>query len=180
MKDVKVDLYTRIDGIPTFKNSDIFGIYNKIVEQNLDSLVFSDGTINSGRDFLNMLYTTNTILFVITYKNKKVGITWLNRFQGKKAQIHFCFFKEMHGRPKLIQIGEFALNKILNWKYSDNNEYFVDVLIGYIPVWNKAANKFMTKINATKVGIIPNSKWHSIEGSEHAIFYYATRESIKE
>jgi len=176
MEGLKLNWFGYHDGIPTLRYSDISDIYNKMYDQDLLKLMFSDGSILNEKQFRDMILDIqNTLFMTINYKDSVAGIVWLNRSQGKKAQIHFCFFKEWHGTPELYKMGKESIHWILN-KFKD---YF-DVVIGYIPVWNRAANMFMHRIGATRVGVIPNAKYNdSIADSEDAIMYYATRNSIE-
>lgn len=179
-EDFKILIYDHFNGIPTFKDSDILDFYNRIVDNDLDQFMFSDGTIEDGNKFLNLVSKNQILLFVLMYKKEYVGVVWLNRFQGKKAQFHYCAFKEFHGHKELKDIGTETLKRVLNWKYN-NGEFLVDVVIGYVPITNKAANTYTKKIGGIKVGIIPHSRWNKQKAeTEDTILYYVTRESIKD
>lgn len=179
MEDFKMTLYGHWDGIPSMRDSDILNLYYKMEDQDLVDKVFIDGSINNADEFMRIMTDqTKVLFFTLNYKDNIAGVIWLNRQQNHKFQIHFLFFKEWHGTIEIVEMGKAVLDYVLNTINIPNS--FVDVVIGYIPVLNRAANMYMHKIGAIKVGIIPNSKYNaSKQKSEDAVMYYATRDSIK-
>jgi len=117
---------------------------------------------------------TNGCLYIIYYKANIVLVTWLNRFEGKIARVHWCSFKEISCRKK-IDAGKYACKKLLTMK-NDNGEYVLDLLIGYTPVSNIIAIKFLKACGCVIGNKIPNLIWNAKENkSEPGVIGYYHR-----
>lgn len=165
--------YMSIDGIPTFKNSDIIKIFNwmkndktlQTVFYNIDKEIVTD-------DFFVRFWKRKDIkMFVIFYESKIAGLIWIDRIINSTAMIHINTFKWTWGGNN-VQIYINAIGEIFN-------NYNVDVLIGQMPVTNKMAIRFSKNVGFKKSGIIPKSLYvHKLDKKVDAYVSYALKETF--
>lgn len=147
--------YTYHDGIPTFRDSDIRGFYDRMVSDGTADMVFYDGHIKSSEDFLRFMKSVN--LFV-AYKEKVImGLAWLNKIENKSAYFHFCGFSSCWGEDA-AGISRDTVNQLIEQKDSAG-EYFFDVFIGLVPSFNKRALDFLIECGGHAVGEVPYAIW---------------------
>ena len=115
-------------------------IYDKIVGDDVAGKVFWDGTINSRGDFVSCMSNWDNIIYGVYDGDKWFAVAWINCFVGKTAQLHYCVFRDGHGRP---EIGRDMVNFIMHLKY--NGEYCIDALVGITPKENRLAVRYMKK-----------------------------------
>ncbi|RLB94836.1 MAG: hypothetical protein DRH26_00105 [Deltaproteobacteria bacterium] len=165
--------YTEVDGIRTAADSDIKRLFARTVEDGSDKIVFYEGTIKTVCDFLAMAKSGNVLFYIVLIGVDTVGYVWVNRLENKTAHFHFCSFKEYWGKNE--EMGRHILTTILGWKNKEGR-YMLDLLIGYIPAWNKRAIAFSLKCGGKSAGTIPNAIWNGeTQKSEDAVFIYYTR-----
>lgn len=178
MKNLELIPYIEIDGIPTFANSDILSIYDRIIEEGKE-YIFKDGTICNGAIFLETMKNGQTALYVTYYKKEMLGIVWLNRFEGKLARVHWCTFDGFSAKQK-IQAGRYINEKIMDMKDAKGN-YVFDLLLGYTPVTNNKAIQFICFCGGIIGEVIPNLIWNNNEGkSEPGVISYYSRDKQAE
>ncbi|HEX9972294.1 MAG TPA: hypothetical protein VGD14_09505 [bacterium] len=170
--------YTEIDGIRTAADSDIKKLWERTVADGLDKIVFYEGTIWNAEQFLKMVKHPGAAFYFIFDGVDNIGYVWLNRFENRTARQHFCVFKEYWG--KTLDVGKFVLDEIMNMKNQDG-EFILDLLTGFVPVWNEKAIKFSMKCGGKTYGTIPNAIFNGHTGkSEDAFFIYYTRGAVNE
>jgi len=175
MKQNKILLlpYAEVDGIRTVKDSDIKNLFDRTVKDGSNKIVFYEGTIKTADQFLFMAKSQNVLFYLVLVDTETIGYVWLNRFENKTAHYHFCSFKEHWGKNE--EVGKHLLPTILGWTNKEDIPLF-DLLIGYIPVWNKRAIGFSIKCGGKSAGVIPNAVWNNEKKkSEDAVFIYYTR-----
>lgn len=163
--------YTSVDGIRTFKDSFIKGLYNKIIEHG-HGHIFDNSRIDSANDFLYVM-KTNSSLFILHLNKEPAAIAWLNRVETKTARCHWCTVKDISTRDA-IRLGKYFLRYIMSIKA--NNEYLLNVITGYTPISNIKAIRFAKLIGMTIVGRIPYLSWNEKKGkSETCVISYYVR-----
>jgi len=164
MKDFHVMPYVEMDGIPTFADSQLRAMYDKIVDEE-KGYIFSDGTIPDREAFVKMAKSTDTSFYVVYHVEAPVLIVWLNRFEGAIARMNWCAFNGVSIRTK-IKAGRY-INKLLTDKV-------FDLLIGYTPASNEAAIKFIKLCGGNVIGTVPNLIWDDKEkvSKDGVISYY--------
>lgn len=173
---MKLIPYIEIDGQRNRKDSYIKRLYEQMVEDGTVNSVFSDGQINNADQFLHAMKTSCKLSIVV--EEEPIAIVWLNRFEGKTARLHFCFFKKAWG-ARSVEIGRFIVSQLLDYSYE--KEYIYDSLIGYIPVSNKPAIGFFKKLGVKFVGELPEGHWnHFKQQSEPALVVYMNRGCLSE
>ena len=143
--------YTHIDGVPTFKDSDIIKIYNWMKNDKTLETVF----YNVGKEKLTELFFVNfwkrrdLRMFVLFSENKVGGMIWFDRIVDSTASIHINAFKWIWGSNSAILFRN-AFCQIFD-------RHNIDVMIGQIPEINKKAIKFAERVGFEKSGIIPKA-----------------------
>jgi hypothetical protein len=166
--------YTERDGIRTVPDSGIKELFERTVSDGSDKIVFYAGTIRDAEQFLCMAKRTDTLFYLLMIGSEVIGYFWLNRFENKGARFHFCTFKEYWGQN--VDIGTWTLKEVLSWQDICGKYHLLDLLTGYVPVWNERAIKFSLKCGGKSAGVIPNAIWHEeTQKSEDAVFIYYTR-----
>ncbi len=158
--------YIKIDGKRNFADSEIMSLYDRMVFECTAGTVFQDGLVNCREDFLKEMKTVSRLHIVIE-ENEPIAVVWLNRFEGKTARLHFCFFKKIWGE-RSVKIGRFICSELLNYQYE--NEYIYDALIGRIPACNILAVRFFEKVGVQFVGELPDGHWNDKAKKSEACF----------
>lgn len=152
--------FTHRDGIPTLRDSDIMGLFDRMESEGLVDIVFYDGSIRDRETFMGIM--KENFLCVVEDKGKAVAFFWLTDRQARSAQIHFCFFEEARGE-RAHEVGSFVLGEIIK---AD----IVDCLVGYIPKFNVAAVEFFKKIGVRFAGGIPHGIYNHRTGRSEACY----------
>jgi len=151
--------YCEIDGLNTFRDSEIKDLYFRMISEG--SNIYIDNRIANGDDFLrHMKY--GAALYVAYYDDELFGFVYLDDFATKSAKIHFCVFKEFHGTVANIESCKEAIKIILSTK-GILDQFMYDVLVGIIPSNNRVAIRFIGKIGGKISGVIPGAIWNAKE-----------------
>lgn len=139
-----------------FKDSEIMGLYDKMVSEGTSDIVFYDGIIKNREMFLSEMKSNRCKLHIL-FDKEPIAIVYLNMFEGRTARFHFCAFSKIWG-GEAIKAGRFICGEILNYKYEE--DYIFDALTGRIPVSNKKAVEYLKKMGAVIAGKIPLGIWN--------------------
>ena len=182
--------YTKVDGIPTFRDSEILSLYDEMVSDGVSETVFADGEINSREDWLRSMTGGNNKLYVMKIvdgRDSGTGhdtggiadgsaalVLWLNGFEGKVARMHWSCFKKFWNNGS-VEMMRFALGEIMGLE--NHQGYFFDVLIGLVAVTNPRAIEFSRKCGAVAETVIPHALYSRKDSkSVDAMLVYYTRE----
>ena len=172
-KRVNLLPFITVDGIPTFADSEILGLYERMELDGTAPVVFSDGEIREAKGFLSAMKSGLNALYVIYVDEEESGIIWLNRFEARFARCHWCLFSNQWGEQS-IAIGTETLRIIISIK--DQNENFMwDMLMGIVPSSNKRAVEYCEKCGGAISGEIPFASMSEGKSVNGTIIYY-TRE----
>ena len=171
MEQLKIIPYITIDGIPTFKDSDIISFYDRMVKDGTADDVFQDGSIRSAENFLDAMKGPNNFLIVAHWQGEPAGVMLANRFQGRFAQNHFCAFSEFWGnRDIILQCGRYGSLYML-----DN--LGLDMLMGLVPASNQRAIAAVVASGGKIIGELPKGSFNVRTGkSEPTVILSYTRE----
>lgn len=151
---VKIVPYVHYDGVPTFKDSDVTAIWDRMEEENTIKNVFQDGSIRSRTQFLEAMRSPSNFLILIYWEEELAAIMWANRFQGNFAQNHFCCFSNIWGDFEAITTcGRVACLYLL-----DN--LAVEMLLGMIPEDNKTAIQAVVGAGGKVIGTLPAASYN--------------------
>jgi hypothetical protein len=165
--EYKITPYIEIDGIRTFPDSYIKGIYSRMVDEGSAPIVFFGGEIRTPEAFLtSMKY--RSYLFVIESESGLAAILWLNKILHKTCYAHFCGFNGSLGKGS-VDIGRFAMNHVFGVK-DDYDKPCFETVLGLIPSRNVIGVKWLKKVGLVEIGKIPNALWsedknRSVEGT---------------
>jgi len=162
MENYSLVQYAATDGIPTFTDSFIKGLFERMQQEGLIGLVFFDGSAKTPDDFLTMMKFGRNKLFVIEFKGKLAGCVWLNNFEMRRADFHFCFFSTLRGQDA-IDVGKQVVIELLTMK-NDNGDFVFDLLVGLTPTTNEAAVRWCERMEFSSVGILPAAAWDAALG----------------
>jgi hypothetical protein len=165
--------YTAIDGIPTFPDSFILGLFERMQEEGLVETVFYDGRIKTAEDFLRMMKGMNQ-LWVVKFNGEIAGFFWLNNFDMRKAEFHFCFFDNLRGTDAL-EAGRKITGMLINMKDLAGFPLY-DLLYGMTEVTNEPARYWCESLGYQHFGVIPAALWNArLQKSVPAHYWYVER-----
>jgi hypothetical protein len=147
---IKIIPYVKVDGVPTFKDSEIRDFWYRMIKEKTVEIVFTDGSIQSAREFIKAMKSPDNFLIVVYWDGVIMGIMWANRFQHNYAQNHFCAFKDFWGTaciPLCGKAGSLYLLENLN----------LGVLMGLVPKNNHPAVNAVITAGGNYVGELPNA-----------------------
>jgi len=176
---MKIELipYQLVDGIPTFRDSDIRGLFDRMVSDGSADLCCRYGeNIDDAKTFLRAM--KRSLLFVVYVDGEISGCIWLNGFEARWARCHWVLFSNQWGRDSEV-IGRQVLQDIMNMK-SEDGQYRWDVLIGFTPSANVRAVNYCRKSGGIILGEIPNVMWNkkTKESELGTIVYYVRGEEL--
>ena len=180
--------YTKMDGVPTLKDSEIMELYDRMVADNVAETIFFDGQVTSREVWLDSVISGRNALYVVLVRDREGGpfgdetiepaaACWLNNFNGKAAEMHWCVFSKFwnNGSAALIR---FAADKLIHMR--NDEEYVFDVLLGIIPVTNKRAIAMIQKAGAVADYVVPNALYiYREEKSVDGVLIHWTRDQSK-
>ncbi|WP_320008453.1 hypothetical protein [Maridesulfovibrio sp.] len=169
--------YMEWDGVRTYPDRYMAGLYQQCVDEGHAEIVFYEGTVRNAAEFVAAL--KKSVCWVVLKDDVAVALVWLNRQEGRFARMHWVVFNTCP-RKHIFEMGLFVNNCILHMKDKDGN-YVYDMLLGLIPVRNKVAIKFVEKCGGKICGEVPNGAWIAREGkSENVALISLTRELLYE
>jgi hypothetical protein len=146
---IEVVPYTKVDGVPTLKDSHLAYIYSLIEEQGLGYVT----GLMSGGEFFEEVKNPNNRLFVAFFEGKVMGYMLLNLGYARFAFCHFVVFKEFWGK-EFFNYSRLALQLILHYRGLDHG-FLVDGLLALVPSENRLALRYAKKCGFKVVGDIP-------------------------
>ena len=162
MPETVIMPYCEVDGIRTFKDSEVMEMYSKIERDGLKDIVFSSGDINSPEEFLKEMNRPGAaLLYVVYHGDLQIGIIWLTHFEGRSCRVHFTTFSEAW-KMDVAAMGRSSSQQIINMR-SSSGEYVFDVLLGLVPSFNVRAIRALEKAGLQHVGEIPHGMWNAKE-----------------
>lgn len=175
-KDYCMVPYAAVDGIRTFRDSEIAELYERLLAEG-GAHVFRDGTVASAAEFLRMAKAPGVVLYVAYVRGKLAGVVWLNRFQARFAQCSFFVFREFWGRAAL-GLGRHCLRELLHARDAEGRHH-LDMLVGITPADNRAAVGFALRCGWRRRGVLPWGVYDAASGaSAPAVLTTATREEL--
>ncbi|MHC4757098.1 MAG: hypothetical protein ACYTE8_00415 [Planctomycetota bacterium] len=174
MEGITIVPYTHIDGVPTFKDSELEALYNRVVSEGIEPTLFHDDSVNSVEGFIRSAKDSdNTLMFIIMDDDEPMGCIWLNRFERVSAQGHFVYFKDFWGTGKPLA----ATKKFLRLA----THILFPTIIGIMPSWNRVAHKHCMAAGMHKLGRVPAMLYSKEKQCPtEATIFYSTKEDFKD
>jgi len=174
MKEYRLLPYTAIDGIPTFTDSFIRGLFERMEKEDLVHRVFYDGTVSTPDQFLLTMKHGMNRLFVVEFGGEIAGFCWLNNFTLRTAEFHFCFFENLRGQDA-VDVGKSIISAMLAMEDGRGNPLF-DLLFGMTAVDNTPARFWCKAMGFGYLGMLPSAAWNAeLQQSVAAHYWYAER-----
>jgi hypothetical protein len=169
--DVKILPYCHFDGVPTLRDSELIGLYNRMAVEGLAFSAYPQGCDH----WLQEMKSRHSLLYIVFVNEEPGGMLWLNDFRGKYAHVHLVVFKKFHGSNHLDK-GRNAIYSVLNSKDSQGKQIW-DGFVGVIPKWNRLAIHYALACGFRKVGVIPFGYYNILtDSSEPAAILQLARE----
>lgn len=132
----------------------VLNIYNKMVEEGTDKIVFCSGSVKSFKDFLVLMNDKKKSIITIWDDKEIIMIAWMTTVNKISAHAHFNCFKKIWGKQpeKAVRMG---LDYWFSFKHRNGKPIF-DTIIGMIPDDNQRAVSMIKKCGAKIIGNIPN------------------------
>lgn len=123
--------------------------YELLNDVTLCKTVFYDGKPTGLQGFLDRLKDWWYVR-VTNLQEVPVGVTWLNGYMGKSAQIHFAIFEDY--RSEAVQIGKAAMQWLrdLGWLHS---------VYGITPATHRHVFPFIEALGFEIKGRLPGACW---------------------
>ncbi len=144
----KYQLYP-YDGKSNIRDEDWVFIWNKMVEQELDKVVFCGDGISGVFDFIALMKKCLPTVVVDMDKDEPVAVAWLADVVRSLGFGHFVFFKEVWGTGDAELIGK----DILDFWF-ENLKF--KLILGVIPAFNTHAIKYMDNLGMVMMDTIPH------------------------
>lgn len=157
---MKMTPYTRFDGIPTFRDSQIMELFDLMVSDGTDKVVFSDGFVTTRENFLAF---SKTVTMFIVEEDGPIAVGWVNGVENNIGRAHFCFFSKVWGRAD--DIGKQFVSYVINVTG-------LDMLVGYTPSKNKRAVEFAIRCGSVLAGELPFGSIYEGRPCATSITYY--------
>lgn len=157
----------------------LYELWDRMVDSGIDRATFYGGEAVDHHSFRALVRKDCNDVFAVFYEGEPGGIIWLNDRRERSARVHFAVFRDYWGRkrdelPAGVQMGRYAVARILR-------ETGLDVLIGYTPMRYKLARRFIHKLGAQDVGVLPKAAWFAdVEESEDVLLTAITEETTEE
>jgi hypothetical protein len=156
--------YIHCDGIPTFRDSDLLNLFDLMCRDKTDKIVFMDGHIKCGNDFVTFIKSGAALTFVAMNLDDPAGFGYLTHFENRTARAHFCIFSKYWGNGS-IDIGKKLVSKAIE-------STGLDMLIGMIPEFNTKAIDFSLKCGAKLLGVLPFGSTNQSGSYPTTVLYY--------
>lgn len=149
---ISLTQYTRVDGIPTLRDSEIYSIWHRMKAEGSLRWVNFEGDIDTAELFYHALDKAFAC-FIVHYNSQLSGILWLNRYHHGRAQLHFCSFKNVWGYLAL-GIGKYTIDRLFGIKHPVTGEPILHALLAVVPVNNRLVLKFAAGCGFKRTGKI--------------------------
>lgn len=153
-------------------------IYERIRREGTANRVFYDGSIQSAEAFVELIFQSGTLPFLVFLRGEPAAFIWVNGVEGRAGRGHFVLFRNAWGREQSRCVGRFMFAWLLSQKDADG--YLFDVIVGVTPASNVLARKWVLECGAEQVGVLPYFAFMARTGTtEDAIITAATRDSLR-
>lgn len=147
--NAKILPYVHLDGVPTLRDSDLLGLYDRMDREGLAGSCYQEGRLH----WLEEMKSRRSLLYVCMGDDGPMGMVWLNAFRGRYAHSHLVIFRAYHGRANILT-ARWAIQTVLRSRDA-HGEYLWDGFVGMTPETNRLAVAFALRCGFRKVGVVP-------------------------
>lgn len=175
---IKIIPYVKNGDGWTITDTQLMGIYLKMLKHRLVDKVFIMGEADTPEKFIKVMKNSrNAVNIVVDDSGECLTLSWLNRWGFNHAFVHHCFFPEAWGKSS-VEIGKMILKYWFSMK-KDSGEPILDVIMGKTPESNRLAVKFIKRMGFTIIGTVPDICFDIKSGKKiGAVFSYIKRETV--
>ncbi len=159
-REYQIVPYAVHDGVPSFRDSEIEGWFERLRSEGSVRWLFFDGMVTDAREFVRLVKTPGVFFFTVWAGRDEpagaemVGVFWIRDFIGNAAHLHHAIFKKFWGSETKM-IGRHVLEYILAADGEEGRLPLVGVLLGITPVNNISAVKFAKAVGMERLGTVP-------------------------
>lgn len=158
---MKILPYTKVDGVPTLRDSDLVRLYLQMADEGRLEWAFYDGSVQSADDFLYFAKSTHLYLF-LNSDEEYLGFFWVTDLTPISCKVHFCMLAK--AGKQVLKLGRMGLEFL--------GEHF-KVIEGVTPVKNILACKFIQKVGMIPIGVMPDRIYNFYaDNTEDALISY--------
>jgi len=161
-----------IDGVPTFTDSEIMALYDRMEVEGFANDVFGQGDANNRTEFLDLVKSKNNMFHVMLSQDggAHLAVFWVNRFEMKTARMHFFIYKE--ARCFSDQLINSAAKYIYGLEH--NGEPLFTMIVGVVKSTMVHVINYICRNGGAVAGEIPDYYWDALSGKPTAatIVYY--------
>jgi RimJ/RimL family protein N-acetyltransferase len=161
MKGIMIVGYVEVNGIRTFSDDVIAGLWDRL-EKDGTFYIFNKNEVSNRGEFVRFMKASNVYPALCVIDDEIGGFGWLQDLKGNYAEANYFMFKKYWGKRTI----EMACALTKYWLGFE----VIDVLIGYTPKKNEKACRFLKYIGWTVVGTIP-----FLDEGKDMLISYATR-----
>ena len=172
--------YRTIDGIPTFKDSEIAHLLERSRDERLFPLVmYNCDPEMSPAAFLRMYKgDAGRPLWLVYHDGELAGWVWLDDMANRTARSHFCLFRWVSKGKLSEEIGRDMFWQLFAVRFRSGTS--LQVVRAEMPAFNKPGLWFLENIGLKAIGEIPNAAYRASTGKFYPMVYlYATKDMLK-
>jgi len=171
---IKYVPYVTVDGIWTYKDSDVAKWHERIWSDKSASKVFATGAFIRPVDFIAAMKSDRNYMYVCLYDEEPVGICWATEVKQTSCRVHLVFFKEVWGTDIPLEGSrEFFRHLLYDMGF--------EVIIGITLSSNLHSRRLGKRVGSVVVGEIPHLFWDAEqEKSVPGQIICVTKETLKE
>jgi len=156
--------YEKNDGIPNFGNSFLVNLFDRMVDEGIDKIVFRDRLDMSADRWVWLFVSGYARLFLACHHSRVDAIAWLTKIEHKSCHIHFCIYDSARGKNS-FELGKAVCRDIFNSG--------INCITAFVPVDNEKMLHYSEKVGFKNIGIFPDYYYiakQKITIDAHAIY----------
>jgi hypothetical protein len=177
----KLKLYKVVDGIPTFRDSELVHVFQKAKEERLLPLVMYNVDPETPAAAFVRMYRIGggRMLWLVFDEGELAGWVWLDDFANRTARSHFCLFRWVSQARRSEEIGREMFRHLFMMRF--HNERRLQVIRAEMPAFNKPGLWFLQSVGMKVVGEIPDAAYRfATDKFCPMVYLYATRDMVQD
>lgn len=147
---LRIEPNINVHGEWTMDDAFLAGLYRRMESDGTVAAAFADGSVASPEAFISEMRGGSLLFVVMGNDGNPHAVAWLNNFKEKAANLHFCVFSSLWGRPDLVVIGKWFVQRLI--RFHGRTGFMFDVFYGYVPMTNIHALDFSTHVATQTMG----------------------------
>jgi hypothetical protein len=172
--------YRTVDGVPSFKDSEIVQLFERAKAERLLPLVMYNCDPDMSAEAFLRMYKGSTLrqLWLVFYGDDLAGWIWIDDLASRTARSHFCLFRWVSQGRLSEEIGRDMFRQLFDTKFKSGAT--LRLLRAEMPGFNKPGLWFLENVGMKSIGQIPNCAYWVTTDRYYPMFYlYATKDMLK-